>query len=348
MTGAVTIAQAQPADAAAWESYVASHAAATMAHRYAWREVVAALSGQPAPYLLARQSGTGRLVGVLPLGQLRSRLFGHFLVSVPYLNYGGPLADSPAIADALVAEGIALAGQLGVSHLELREREIRAAGWPARTDKAAMLLTLAADATAQFAAFDSKLRAQIRRPEREGAEVRWGGSELLPDFYAVFARNMRDLGTPVYGRQFFSRLLAALGGDAELGVVTVRGEPAAAACLVHFAGTTEIPWASSLREWNRAGVNMLLYWSALQRAIARGSGVFDFGRSTVDAGTYRFKAQWGAKPRALAWNYWLAPGRTMPGLNPGNPRFALAIRAWQRLPVPVANWLGPHIVRHLA
>lgn len=346
MTGNVTVAPARAPDAPAWDAFVLAHPAATAAHRYAWRDVIARLSGQPAPYLIARDAG-GQVAGILPLGRLRSALFGDFLVSSPYLNYGGPLARDAGVDGALVEHAVAVARELGVGHLELREQTSRGAGWPARTDKAAMLLDLAVDAERQFAALGAKLRSQVRRPERDGATVRWGGSDLLADFYAVFARNMRDLGTPVYGRSFFAGVLAALGPAAEIGVAYVGNTPVAAGLLVHFRERTEIPWASSLREWNRIGVNMLLYWEALRRSIGRGSRVFDFGRSTVDAGTYRFKAQWGAVPRPLCWNYWLAPGHQLPGLNPDNPRFALAIRAWQRLPLPVANWLGPRIVRHL-
>jgi FemAB-related protein (PEP-CTERM system-associated) len=174
-----------------------------------------------------------------------------------------------------------------------------------------------------------------------------GHLELLPDFYRVFARNMRDLGTPVYASGFFRAILAGLGDAAELVVVYVGAEPAAAGFLVHHRDRTEIPWASSLREWNRIGVNMQLYWSVLKSAIGRGSRQFDFGRSTVDAGTYRFKAQWGAKPRPLYWHYWLQDGRPLPGLNPANPKYALAIRAWQRLPLWLANVVGPPIVRRL-
>lgn len=333
-------------EASRWDAFVASDERASNYHRYLWRQVMERGCGCRTHYLLA-ETGDGAVLGVLPLAQLQSRLFGNFLVSLPYFNYGGGLAATAAADAALVGRAADLASALGASHLELRETVPRGEQWPVRTDKVAMVLPLAGDADAQFAAFGAKLRSQVRRPEREGATVERGGAELLDRFYAVFARNMRDLGTPVYGREFFRAIMAGVGDGAEVVVVSVNGSPAAAGLIVHHRETTEIPWASSLREWNRVGVNMLLYWAVIQAAIARGSRWFDFGRSTEGAGTYRFKAQWGAQPRPLYWHYWLRNGQALPGLSPSNPRFAIAIEAWRRMPVWAANLVGPRIVRYL-
>lgn len=346
MASGWTVTAAGPGDRPAWDAFVATRPDASAYHDYRWRGILDRAFGVPSWYLLARDAA-GEVGGVLPLVRLKSLLFGDFLVSMPYLNYGGVLAADPGADAALVERAVALARELRVGHVELRETAPRGPGWPVRTDKVAMVLALAADPEAQFAALGAKLRSQVRRPEREGARVATGHLELLPDFYRVFARNMRDLGTPVYAPGFFRAILAGLGDAAELVVVYVGTEPAAAGFLVHHRDRTEIPWASSLREWNRIGVNMQLYWSVLKQAIARGSREFDFGRSTVDAGTYRFKAQWGAQPRPLYWHYWLPDGRPLPGLNPANPKYALAIQAWQRLPVWLANAVGPPIVRRL-
>jgi serine/alanine adding enzyme len=253
----------------------------------------------------------------------------------------------PAVDAALMQGATELAAQLGVRHVEFRERNPRPGSWPVRTDKVVMELPLESSAEQQWKTLGSKLRAQIRRPEREGAMVEQGGQELLDDFYAVFSRNMRDLGTPVYSRRLFEQVCKRFPGNTELIVVRIGGEPVAAGLLVHHGGTTEIPWASSLREWNRLGANMLLYWRAIRAAIDRQSDTFDFGRSSRDSGTYRFKAQWGAQPSQLYWHYWLPEGANLPSLNPENPRFALAVRTWQRLPLWLANRLGPLLVRKL-
>jgi FemAB-related protein (PEP-CTERM system-associated) len=192
----------------------------------------------------------------------------------------------------------------------------------------------------------SKLRSQIKRPLREGAACVSGGRELLDEFYRVFARNMRDLGTPVYPKRFFSAILEQFP-HARLLVVRLANAPVASGMVIGHRDTLEIPWASSLRSANALGVNMLLYWEALSCACAQGYRRFDFGRSTPDSGTYRFKRQWGAQPLQLYWHYWLRNRTEPPRLNPSNPRYRLAVSAWQHLPLPLANVLGPLIVRYL-
>jgi FemAB-related protein (PEP-CTERM system-associated) len=158
---------------------------------------------------------------------------------------------------------------------------------------------------------------------------------------------MRDLGTPVYARSFFDRILSELRERADVLIVYVNGQPTAAGLLIHHGASTEIPWASSLREFNKFGVNMLLYWECLKRAIERGAKSFDFGRSTVDSGPYHFKLQWGARPVPLYWHYWLRSGNELPKLNPDNPKYAMAIDVWRRMPLWFTNSVGPRVVRRL-
>lgn len=336
----------RPADAG-WDAYAAEHAQGSLYHQSAWSRLIADLYGQQQYHWRAYHGD--QLVGILPLTRLRSRLFGDYLVSLPFVNYGGALADSPDIETQLMQAAGESAAELGCSHIEFRDVAPRAAGaWPVRTDKVAMELELPEETDALWKALGSKLRSQVRRPLKEsGVEVSSGGLELLEPFYAVFSRNMRDLGTPVYPQAMFQRILEALPEQARIVLVRYRGQPVAAGFLLQHRDRMEIPWASSLQEYNRLGVNMLMYWHALQASIAAGCRLFDFGRSTVDSGTYRFKKQWGAQPRQLHWHYWLKAGQELPNLTPDNPKYQLAIRAWQRLPVPVANWLGPRIVRNL-
>jgi FemAB-related protein (PEP-CTERM system-associated) len=210
-----------------------------------------------------------------------------------------------------------------------------------------MRLELAPTVDEQWNCFDSKLRAQVRRSEKEGATIRVGSADKLRDFYKIFSRNMRDLGTPVYSRSFFERVVEHLRESVEIVIVYFGEIPGAAAFLIHYDGRTEIPWASSNRIFNPLGVNMLLYWSCIRRAIQRGSNVFDFGRSSKDSGTFRFKKQWGARPIPMYWHYWLESGKAIPSLRPDNPDFAIAIQLWRKLPLPVANAVGPLIVKHL-
>ncbi len=297
------------------------------------------------PYCVEALLG-GQLVGLLPLCYVRSLLFGRFLVSLPYLNTGGVLADDEKIAMALIDRAVELADRLKVRHLELRhEKPIEhPALTQTLTTKVHMRLALPSGSERLWKDFDPKVRNQIRKGEKAGLTVHWGSRELLGEFYAVFARNMRDLGTPVFGRKLFDSILLEFAGDAELCVVRSASRPIAAALLVHGPGTTEVPSASSLRSHNATNANMFMYWHLLQRAIARGQGVFDFGRSSRDSNTFRFKKQWGAEPEPAAWQYYVRQGSAS-DMRRESGKYDRMVRIWRRLPLPVTRWIGPSIVR---
>lgn len=342
---ALTLARLDRPARAACDEYVRAHPQASLYHLGSWADVIADVFGHECHSLYASDAHGVR--GVLPLIRLRSRLFGDYLVSMPYFNYGGALADDAIIAERLMQSAAAHAQTLGSTHIEFRDSVPRAAAWPVRTDKISMELALPDTGDALWKAMEPKLRAQIKRSGKEGATTVVGGAELLDDFYRVFARNMRDLGTPVYPKRFFARIAQAFPQNSFIVVVRYQAQPVAAGFLLGFNDKLEIPWASAVRDFNRLGVNMALYWEVLQQAIARGYKTFDFGRCSRDSGTYRFKKQWGAIERPLYWHYWLPAGAPMPGLTPHNPKYALAIRLWQRLPIAVANRLGPYIVKNL-
>lgn len=329
----------------AWNQYVEGNPAASIYHRAEWRALIRRTFGHEGHYFQARNA-SGNIMGVLPLIRLRSRLFGDFLVSMPYFNYGGAVADSPAIEQRLMDTANTHAASLGVSHIEYRD-DIPRKGLPVRTDKVNMILPLPREEDALWQSFTPKLRAQIRRPQRENPQVLFGHSELLEDFYHVFARNMRDLGTPVYGQSLFRNILQSFPEQSRIVVIRLSKRPVAAAFLIGQGNTLEIPWASTVREVNKLSMNMLMYWEILRFAINNNYGYFDFGRSSNATGTFRFKQQWGAKPKPLYWHYWLANDNDMPSLNPNNPKFALMIAAWKWLPIPLTKWIGPMIVKNL-
>lgn len=331
---------------AAWDRYVDEHPAGTAYHRIGVRRFIESTYGHQTRYLCALGE-SGDVVGVLPLVQLRSRLFGNFVVSVPYFNYGGVLADNRSVADRLVEEAANWSDSIGSSHVELRHLDQSTLDLPARTDKVTFWLNLPKKPDDLWSQFKPKLRAQIRRAEREEPEWFIGGLELLNDFYDVFAANMRDLGTPVYGKRFFRNLIEQSGLTTRLVVVKVAGKPCGCAFLLGYRNRMEIPWASTLREFNSSSINMYMYWRVLEFAIAQGYSMFDFGRCTEDAGTYRFKRQWGAEPLPMRWEYKMAPGVSMPGLNPDNPKFRLLIAIWQRMPVWLTRIIGPGVVKSL-
>ena len=297
------------------------------------------------PYCLEAVEGA-HTCGVLPLAFVHTWLFGRFLVSLPYLNTAGVVADDAESARLLVAEAVRLADRLEVKYLELRHEQPLEN--PAFTDsvngKVHMRLPLPRTAGQLWDRFPAKVRNLVRKGQKHSLAVAWGGEELLPDFYAVFSHNMRDLGTPVYGRRLFRSVLRQFPGQAELCVVRAGKRAAAAALLLHGQGGTEVPSASALREFNAASANMLMYWHLLERAAERGQAVFDFGRSTPDSGTYHFKKQWGAVAAPAVWQYYRRSG-AVSEVRPDNPRYRRLIRLWQKLPVSLTRLLGPAIVR---
>lgn len=329
-----------------WDRYVMSSDNATGYHLTGWKDVIERSFGHKALYLLAEKKGS--LQGVLPLVRLKSLLFGNYLVSLPYFNYGGICADTEECFGELLEEASRLASAEGAAYIEYRHTRRSTRGLPEKTAKVCMHLDLPGSEDALWSTFPSKLRSQIRRPSKEGLQARIGKAEEIDSFYSVFAANMRDLGTPVYSREFFRNIIRVFPESSWICTVyTGDGRPAASGFLVGFKKKLEIPWASSLRSLNHLSPNMLLYWTALRFACEQGFRSFDFGRSTPGEGTYRFKEQWGAKPVPLYWHYWLRNGTTLPELNPKNPKYRLAIKIWQRLPVGLTRLIGPSIVKNL-
>jgi FemAB-related protein (PEP-CTERM system-associated) len=328
-----------------WDRYVEQHPDGTCDHLWRWREIFQGVFGHECAYLTAHRDGT--IVGVLPLVRFKSRLFGRFLVSVPFLNYGGVLASDPEAAAALLEYARETGRAFGASHVEFRHRARQYDELPFRQHKIGMRLDLPQSADVLWNRVDRKIRNQVRKAQKEQLTVDDGGAELVDDFYAVFATNMRDLGTPVYAKSLFAETLRAFPDRARVHVVRREGRPVAAGVTIACAQTVLVPWASSLREFRHLSPNMLLYWRMLEYSIGRGASVFDFGRSSPGGGTHHFKQQWGAVETPLHWEYVLLNRSAPPDQGPGNPRFSLAIEAWKRLPLWVANAVGPRVVRNV-
>jgi FemAB-related protein (PEP-CTERM system-associated) len=328
-----------------WDRYVTGHAGATVYHLAAWAGVMDRVFGHRTRFLAARRAD--RLVGVLPVVLFRSPLFGRFAVSMPFVNYGGIVADNATVSDALLAAAVDHARADGASYLELRHSERWFDHLPVRTHKVAMILGLQATVDDQWRVIDRKLRNQIRKAEKEGLRAAIGGVELLDAFYGVLVRNMRDLGSPVHSRQFFHDIMTTFPERTRLLTVSLGSMPIAASLVLWHGKRLEVPWASSVRPYNHLCPNVLLYWEMLKFAIQERMVEFDFGRSTPLEGTYKFKQQWGAEPRPLYWEYWLDHGAEIPDRSPKNPRFSGAISLWRHLPVPVTRAIGPLIVRNI-
>ena len=331
-----------------WENFSGPPGRGSLYHALVWRRVIREAFGHRPHYLVAR-NGSG-VRGLLPLVEMKSALFGHFLVSLPFLNYGGIVADG-AEAEAELARGaVDVARECGASHIELRQAspmQEGIEGWTLRQHKAALVIKLASDSKAHWDGISSRLRGKVRKAEKNEATFAVSGAESLDAFYGLYALNMRDLGTPVYARAFFERVVSTMGDCARILLVRRAGHPAAAAIALRHGNTIELPWICQDYRESAFNVNEFLYWKAIEWACASGASELDLGRSSIDAGTYRFKVQWNPEIRPLYWYYWTAPGVPLPQLNPDNPKFALAVRCWKKLPLGVANRVGPWIVRNI-
>jgi serine/alanine adding enzyme len=340
MQSNLCVSMATAADRAGWEQFVGARGDDAGYHAWDWQRVFEKAFGHRAVYLLARRGD--QIAGVLPLVAIKSRLFGNTLTSLPFLNYGGVIASDEEAADALVAAAADKARDYHCSHVELRHVSAQFPGLPCKRHKVSMRVPLQ---TQLWEGLDRKVRNQIRKAEKSGLEVQRGGEELVDDFYNVFARNMRDLGTPVYSRRLFVEVLRTFPERSRLHVVRWHGQAVAAGFTYRTERMVQLPWASSIREFNPLCPNVLLYWDALQYAQECGAAVFDMGRSTPNEGTFRFKAQWGAEPVPLHWEYSLLGGSDIPNVSPSNPKFQYAIALWQKLPLELTKRFGPLIVR---
>jgi FemAB-related protein (PEP-CTERM system-associated) len=333
-------------DTRAIREYLSTSPSGTLYHDIRWLEVIRESFGHRTFYLVSEET-EGRVTGILPLVHMKSIIFGNFLVSMPFFNYGGISAGDEESKSLLLEESIRIAERVGAEYIEFRQTEPIDGNMPVKTGKVSMRLSLPGTVDDLWKSFPSKLRSQVRRPEKAGMIVKVGREEELEGFYRVFSINMRALGTPVYPINFFRNILEKFPEKIWICTVYRLNKPVASGFLAGFMDTLEIPWASSIRRYNRMSPNMLLYWGSLSYAIERGYKIFDFGRSTPGEGTYRFKAQWGAKPVQLYWNYWLKDNGELPDVTPGNPKYKFAIEAWKKMPLKITRFLGPRIVKFI-
>ncbi len=338
-------------DAPAWDSFVASHPAATFFHRAAWRDVIARSFGHRSHYFLAERAGA--ICGVLPLVEIRARLFGHRLVSTPFCVEGGPLADGPETLDALLDAAARLLAETGAGSCELRggfdaDQAGRAtdAGWqqaPALYET--FRKRLPNDESAVLKSIPRKQRAVVRKAIDAGLEARTGRD--IEPFYGLYAESVRNLGTPVFSRRYIAALLAAFPDNAEILTVHDQGKPVCGVLSFSFRDQILPYYAGGGHRTRQVGGYDFMYYTLMRSAVARGLTLFDFGRSKIGTGAHKFKQNWGFAPTPLDYRYRLTPGARIPEHNPLNPKYAAMIAVWKRLPMPVANMLGPMIVRGL-
>jgi FemAB-related protein (PEP-CTERM system-associated) len=332
----------RPGDDLAWDEYVSRCPDAGLYHRAGWARVIERSYGHVPLYLWTRD-GSG-IRGVLPLVLFRGALGGRSLVSLPFLDEGGLCADDAGARGALWEAARALARRERAPSVELRQGPPSGLGLPPLGSKVSVMLPLAGEPEPMWKRLDAKVRNQVRKATSSGLTPAWCGIEGLDDFYTVFARNMRDLGSPVHARRFFQAILEEFGGAARLLLVRDGQRTVAGGVVMVFRDTVLVPWASSLREWRSRCPSNLLYWEVIRSACDKGLRWLDFGRSSPGGGTYRFKMQWGGQERRLHWEASERPSL----VDSDNPRYQWMIRAWTKLPVPVATAIGPVLRKHLS
>jgi len=346
----MNIRQATDSDRDNWDNFVNKHSNSTPYHLFAWTKAVKNAYGFGSINLIAEEAD--RLVGIFPMTMLKTPFKRPTFVALPYCDIGSLLTISSEAQAALLEEACAIAKANNASTLDIRGEInpalIESQGYHIQesSNKGRMLLRLPASSTELWQGFKAKLRSQIRKAEKNGLTFQFTNEEL-DDFYAVFCINMRDLGSPVHSKKWFTEIIRQYADRAQVGLVYFQGKVIGGGIILRVGDNISIPWASTLRTHNHFSPNMLLYWKFLEYAADNGCATFDFGRSTPGEGTYKFKAQWGAEPAPLKWQSinFSAVTRTNQSA-PSNYR-QIAEKIWQRFPLGLANVLGPAIRKYI-
>jgi FemAB-related protein (PEP-CTERM system-associated) len=341
--GSLRVRAMSDVDEARWDAFVLGCEEATFFHLAGWRRVVEEGLGHRTHFLVAERGG--RIEGVLPLAQVRSRLFGHSLSSLPGCVYGGVAAANGQARQALTDAASALAEELKVDALEMRHRERRAEDWPCKDLYVTFRKEISADPDENLKAIPRRQRAMVRKGIKAGLS-----SRLVDDvgpFFSIYSESVRNLGTPVFPRRYFRCLHRVFANECELSIVSHGGEDIAAVMSFYFRDEV-LPYYGGSRPAARAlKGNDFMYWDLMCRAAERGVRIFDYGRSKQGTGSFSFKKNWGFVPQPLFYEYRLVKARDVPQVNPSNPKYRYFIEVWKRLPLPVANAIGPLLARNL-
>jgi FemAB-related protein (PEP-CTERM system-associated) len=327
-----------------WSVFVDNAADSTISHRIGWLEVMRKGLGHEPKYLMALDGEN--IVGVLPMVKLTTFWKTSYMISLPWIDYGGVCSINSESEKLLFEKARLISDNEKAQFLELRSVEAGALNLPTLDNKVTFLLELGEDPDIIWKDFNAKLRNQIRKSQKSELTAEFGGEELLIDFYRIFSWKMRDLGTPVWGKRLFETIFEAFPDTARMILVKKDKRPVAGGLVLAFKDRLYVPSAAAYNSALRYCPNHALYWEVIKKGCEEGFKYFDFGRSRVGSGTYNFKQQWVPTPKRLNWQYYLARSDSMPSINPSNPKYRFLINLWRRLPLPVANYLGPKIIRN--
>ncbi|MBF0446582.1 MAG: FemAB family PEP-CTERM system-associated protein [Magnetococcales bacterium] len=333
------------ADSQAWDRFVLDCSEATFFHREGWRRVVQKSFAQQSHYLLAEVAG--EIQGVLPLVRQKSRLFGDRLISTPFCVYGGVASNHESVCRALEAAAASLAESLGVAYLECRNRTRQSPTWPSKDLYYTFSKSISSDPQENLLAIPRKQRAEVRKGIKKGLV-----GHIEPDLsglcYDIYSESVRNLGTPVFSRRYFSILKEVFGSDCD-GLVIYQENKALAAVVNFYFRNEVLPYyGGGTAEARRLGATHFMYWDLMRHATQeRGAEVFDFGRSKLGSGSFDFKRYFGFEPNPLNYQYYLVRQNNLPDLSPNNPKYRLMINTWKRLPLSISRWLGPFVAKNL-
>lgn len=339
----IEVCQLTDSDSAAWNQYVDQAENSTFFHLQEWRSIYTDVLGHKPYYLIAKSNQ--EIVGVFPLVQVKSRLFGNALISVPFGVYGGALADDDQVYQALSEHAIELAQELGVDYVEVREQQQTCSEWTAKDLYVTFQKPLFDNEEENFKAIPRKQRAMVRKAIDQGLTSEWDDS--AERFYAMYSESVRNLGTPVLAKKYYQSLLGTFGDKCSVLTILNEGKPVSSVLNFYFKDQVLPFYGGGPAEARACKANDFMYWELMRLSVAQGIKVFDFGRSKNGAGSYRFKKHWGFEPEPLYYRFHLVNAKQLPDLNPTNPKYQMAIKAWKKLPLPVTHIVGPIIARNL-
>jgi FemAB-related protein (PEP-CTERM system-associated) len=342
-TTELSVHQLQTEDVEKWDEFVLSCPEATFFHRAGWQRVISQALGHKTYFIYAALEG--KIQGVLPLAEINSYLFGHSLSSLPFCVYGGIAATSEQAREALDQAAQKLASQLGIDYLEYRSLQAQHPGWPTKDLYVTFRKEIYPETEQNMKAIPRKQRAMVRKGIKAGLQ-----SVIDQDtdrFFTAYSTSVHRLGTPVFSRKYFRVLKQVFPDDCELLTITKDGRTISSVMSFYFRDEVLPYYGGGTGEARNLAGNDFMYWELMRRACERGYKIFDFGRSKRNTGSFDFKKNWGFEPQQLHYEYQLHQSNKIPDHNPLNPKYKFFIKAWQKLPLTIANLIGPHIVKNL-
>jgi FemAB-related protein (PEP-CTERM system-associated) len=343
LTPAPTVKLMQPEDGSRWDKFVLECPEATFFHRAGWQAVIERAFGHKTWFMYAESDG--EIIGVVCLAEIKSRLFGHSLSSLPFCVYGGIAAASEAARQALDAAAQELAAKLNVGHLEYRNLAPQHPDWLSKDLYVTFRKEMFADAEKNMLAIPKKQRAMVRKGIKAGLESCVDSN--VDRLFDAYAESVHRLGTPVFPKKYFRLLKEVFAEDCEVLTITREGRTVSSVLSFYFRDEVLPYYGGGTSEAREVAGNDFMYWELMRRSCERGYRIFDFGRSKVGTGAFDFKKNWGFEPQPLHYEYQLHRTRELPDNSPLNPKYQFFIKIWQRMPLAMANLIGPHIVKDL-